>query len=433
MLEQLTRSRYNYFVDRPDGIMGYNARTGTFALLASDIAAALRGDGSIKGIRDEEKLVEMGFLHSGNELDLVTTRFHAARQHESALSLTLTPTLACNFRCDYCYQNSYREDKVMSSEVQKAMVHYVAELVKSGRKQVSLFWYGGEPLLVKDLVLRLTTRLRSTIDAAGGILQSVSIITNGTLLDEATARDLADVGVAFAQVSIDSLYYVHGTKRGAINQDGTPSIILSNLLHAQQHLKVTIRVNVAPSNKDDLPGIINTLDQYDLSEDYYLARVHAIGQGAEPDHQEVTSEPTRFSLPIIPNNQDLLSRPEYARLEIAEWLMRPEGLQSMIEKLTPRESHYCAATDGSLHLVDPAGYISRCWMSAGKQSESIGNVRSPVEAASSDSVSERWLGYTPLAYPSCQTCKVLPLCIGAYIPRLPLGHSGRLILSQKRS
>jgi len=30
------RSRYNYFVDRPDGlVMGYNARTGTFAIIAT--------------------------------------------------------------------------------------------------------------------------------------------------------------------------------------------------------------------------------------------------------------------------------------------------------------------------------------------------------------------------------------------------------------
>jgi len=40
----LVVSRYNTFVDRTDGVMSFNSRTGTFALLSHAVASTLRAN-----------------------------------------------------------------------------------------------------------------------------------------------------------------------------------------------------------------------------------------------------------------------------------------------------------------------------------------------------------------------------------------------------
>ena len=135
------RSRYNYFVDRPDGlVMGYNARTGTFAIIVDDVAEVLRGEGPLDGIRDVDDLIDMGFLHSGNELDRVIERYEKGREPDG-LNLTIAPAIGCNFSCSYYYQNEHRNNRVMSTMVQEATLRFVAARVSERRKSVSITWY----------------------------------------------------------------------------------------------------------------------------------------------------------------------------------------------------------------------------------------------------------------------------------------------------
>src|SRR6266571_796919 len=95
----LERSRYNCFVDRPDGVMGYNARTGTFALLSPDIAHMLRSDRPVAETADTPSLLEMGFLHRGDEYEQIVATYQNGKSTGQALGLTIAPTLACNRSC----------------------------------------------------------------------------------------------------------------------------------------------------------------------------------------------------------------------------------------------------------------------------------------------------------------------------------------------
>lgn len=166
-MAELQKSRYNQFIDRPDGVvMGYNARTGTFAILATGVAQQLRNAGPISNIGDTDELVEMGFLHAGDELDQLRARYERGRSLDS-VDLTLIPTMDCNMCCSYCFQNGQRSTSAMSPEVQTATLRFTEGLLHLGRKKVFLTWYGGEPLLQRDLVLDLTARLRKVVEGFG--------------------------------------------------------------------------------------------------------------------------------------------------------------------------------------------------------------------------------------------------------------------------
>src|SRR5688572_17465472 len=157
--QTLVRSRYNYFTRRGDRWVGYNARLGTIALLADDVVRLLQGEEPLLKIRGAGQLVKLGFLHTGDELDKIFQLYDSAR-NGAELHLTVAPTLACNFACDYCYQNPYRNDRSMSPEVQKATLAFIGARVAEGRRSVTLEWYGGEPLLAKETVLSMTPAVR---------------------------------------------------------------------------------------------------------------------------------------------------------------------------------------------------------------------------------------------------------------------------------
>jgi sulfatase maturation enzyme AslB (radical SAM superfamily) len=99
-------------------------------------------------------------------------------------------TTRCNFRCKYCYQNRSAA-RTMAPEVLDASIR---RLVSSRYDRPSLIFYGGEPLLAAPLVGRALDRVRQW--APPRMRPDVQIVTNGTRLDEETARLLVSRDVS---------------------------------------------------------------------------------------------------------------------------------------------------------------------------------------------------------------------------------------------
>jgi len=76
--------------------------------------------------------------------------FYALR--DDVLNLTILPTEQCNFRCFYCYE-SFKLGK-MSKETSDSILKLVQKRA-STLKILTIGWFGGEPLMAKDIVLSL--------------------------------------------------------------------------------------------------------------------------------------------------------------------------------------------------------------------------------------------------------------------------------------
>jgi len=92
-------------------------------------------------------------------------------------ALTLTLTERCNLQCRYCYV-PVRRGRSMQPAVADAAVDLLLE--QAGGDRVSLFFFGGEPLLEQPLIERATERVRAS--AADRLHVEVGLTTNGTLL-----------------------------------------------------------------------------------------------------------------------------------------------------------------------------------------------------------------------------------------------------------
>jgi uncharacterized protein len=406
----LLKSNYNFFVRRADTTIGYNARTGTFAVLTPEAAQALQSEEEWPDSLESASLLDMGFLHLGDEFSRIGERYTNGRRMERELTLTLLPTLACNFSCDYCFQNDHRRNGIMPDHVQKCVLDFLRFLILQGRNRLSITWFGGEPLLATPIVTKMTRDINCLVEECSAAIVRLEIVTNGTRLDEATARILRDCGITRAQVTLDALFYSPPNKRGIINSQGEPSPILANILGAIKYLDISIRLNISRLNQDEIPEIQTVLAKYGLDKRYYLARVHDFQH--EFSHQgQVDSRSRSLSLPLVSNTTHSLSRMEFAEFEKNSLLSRPEGLAAMLEQLRPK-SHACAATTQSAFVIDPDGFVSRCWHSAGQPEEAIFRVQDLFESYESSDVATRWLNYSPFPYKECSICKVLPLCMG---------------------
>ena len=90
-------------------------------------------------------------------------------------------TNRCNFKCRHCYVEAESGNEVEpSTEEAKAIMDQLKEA-----KVFTLSFSGGEPLLRKDLYDLLQYATKSFV---------VDVATNGSLIDEETARELKSTG-----------------------------------------------------------------------------------------------------------------------------------------------------------------------------------------------------------------------------------------------
>jgi len=179
-------------------------------------------------------------------------------KHELANSLSsemfqliLFPTEQCNFRCVYCYEDF---------EIGK-MPDWLVEATKtliSGRiptlKRLSFSWFGGEPLLAKDILFDIAEH---SIELAKKYDCKVSgnLTTNGFLLDVKTLERLVNLNQNSFQISIDGDKETHDTTRLTRSGRGSFDKIWKRLVDAAAtdlDFSINLRVHVTDLNQDSV-------------------------------------------------------------------------------------------------------------------------------------------------------------------------------------
>jgi len=122
----------------------------------------------------------------------------------SVRAINLEVTQDCNLRCVYCiYQDHFTEKrnyskKWMSLDIARAAIDMLKRH-SSGEEEISIGFYGGEPLLRFPFIKECVGYARSLFD---GQKINFNITTNGTLIDDEIAGFLIKEGF-FIMVSLD--------------------------------------------------------------------------------------------------------------------------------------------------------------------------------------------------------------------------------------
>jgi len=174
---------------------------------------------------------------------------------DGALELGLVLTHACNLACSYCYTGEKKRVRMTLDMARRALDVGFGAIGPNGRLQVTFF--GGEPLLERDLLLSIANEARARSESA--VLQ---MTTNGTLLDAELLEALQSARVHLA-LSIDGTRRAHEVNRplagGGSSYDAT--IAALDLLLASQRPFDVIAV-VDPANVSELAeGVRQLLDR----------------------------------------------------------------------------------------------------------------------------------------------------------------------------
>ena len=148
---------------------------------------------------DEDELKEYKYLYLKNQYNI------------QSLVITVAPTMNCNFSCPYCFEK--REINLMNKEVQDSLIKYIYKKIKLNKiKKLVITWYGGEPLMAKDIINDISTKILKIIKE-NNIEYYSNIITNGYLIDDETVLNFKKNLISSAQITIDGPPKIHNQRR----------------------------------------------------------------------------------------------------------------------------------------------------------------------------------------------------------------------------
>lgn len=211
---------YNFFFHREGKHFIYNSLSNSFALLDGETYNALKKscDSGTEISVDNELLDSLRIMKAvDTDVDTELLRIRHLEQtrkfNPTTIGLTINPTLACNFRCSYCFEKEH-PSIFMSDEIEDSIV----EMVKGNSiaKRISVTWFGGEPLLAFNRIVSITNRLMAT-----GKEYSAGMISNGYLLSKDIARKLSDLKIRHIQVTLDGDRETHNSRRMLADRSGT--------------------------------------------------------------------------------------------------------------------------------------------------------------------------------------------------------------------
>lgn len=137
-------------------------------------------------------------------------------------------TERCNCRCQHCYQEDAPASELAPSELFSVLEQYKYLLERVGQPgRITLT--GGEPLLREDL-FSLIHQIKPHYPWA--------LLTNGTLVDKAIARNLKRLAPTFVQISLDGGPETHDAIRGPGSFDAAIAGIQA-LVSARIHVSLS--------------------------------------------------------------------------------------------------------------------------------------------------------------------------------------------------
>lgn len=171
----------------------------------------------------------------------------------NALCFIIYPTMACNFRCPYCYQE--HENINMSESIADGIISFVRKNITKFR-ELHIAWFGGEPLLRMDFIQKMSEKFIDICHKRSRLYTS-AITTNGYLLNKERFLQLYSLNVRKFAVTIDGLKDIHDKQRFTIDGNGSFDKIIENLLEIKTispnlKFELNIRSNVSCEALDNL-------------------------------------------------------------------------------------------------------------------------------------------------------------------------------------
>jgi uncharacterized protein len=399
-------SFYTIIVDIPAGKVFYNSMYRNIAELTHEEygwfetlrdngfqPANLKEKDLLKSLSDQMFVVEDGM----DELAHFQLGWNRSLYASGIVRHTLLPNLSCNLDCPYCFEN--KTGKFMSRETEQHYLSWLAEQLPDA-KYLYVGWYGGEPLLSKGTIGRLTDGILHLREKFG-FEYAASVVTNGVLLDRQFSEQAEELGIKSVQVTLDGDRAVHNSYRFFKGSHaGTFDTILDNLSGfcgcINSDVVSILRINVTDDNYKTIPALFEKIPTIVKQKCVLMLRwVYAHADGRSPGKE--------FSGRLKGHSPFTNLFPLY---QLAENL----GFHTSTFDEGPTYN-FCECDFDNAFLIDQEGDLFMCSHNMGKE-ESVGNVRNGFISQGNVSRYARFVTANPFGDEECLHCQILPLCKG---------------------
>jgi uncharacterized protein len=384
----------------PDSVIIFSTKNAAIVELPASMAAHLPNAKLNK--KDISTLKKLGFLidDQAEERRDMLGFIDELRALNRTLSIKVAMNLDCNLGCRYCFEGKRKGKLYMSRETADGLVDFISKKISGasnrGKKrrigEVYLTFYGGEPLLSRDLVIYVSKKIKSLAESSG-ISFGFSFITNGTLLTRKTAETLKPLGLQDAYITIDGPKDIHDKSRPYKTDNGSSfEAIIKNIRTVSDVVTIQTGGNFSKNNYETFPELLDYL----------------IDNGLPPSKAEVLG-----FFPVLAERADFgpaefndgcISLNEPWFFEAALFLR--EEILKRGHRLCNLSPGPCAMEFENNILVNWDGGIYKCPGMIGRTEFRVGDVRTGIHDCRQSHNRDNWKNE------ECLDCAYLPLCFG---------------------
>ncbi|MDE5653076.1 MAG: radical SAM protein [Muribaculaceae bacterium] len=315
-------------------------------------------------------------------IDKVAEKYHSLDN----IIITINPTLDCNLRCWYCYEERHG-GSIMSEQTIEHTINYINSILnKRKTKSIRLSFFGGEPLIYYKQVINPILAAISETCRTLSIEFFISFTTNGLLITDHILTNLKrySSNISF-QIAFDGAKEFHDsikyTKAGYSCYDHT----IANAKKALDNgYNVTIRCNYS---KKSILSFVSVVEQF--KEYHNLENLRFL-------FQKIWQEE---------NDEELLD----LRKRITQVIDSKFSINSNLHKLLGNSITKCYADYAHNFVINYDGHVYKCTARDFNANKSIGKITSSGLVLYTLDKKTNSLPNIPYGK-KCTECRIMPIC-----------------------
>ena len=374
------KSQFNYIVHFEKGCLIYNTLYNSLSRLSTEEYKQMCSL-SFHTEQLQNALAKQGIIVKNDVDELKVYNIYSAlamKFQNATPNITIAPTMECNARCFYCYEEGVRCGSMDITDADK-----IIDLIRSidTSRGITLTWFGGEPLMNQPWIDYFSGRLK-----AENIHFSAFMISNGSMIDDTVVEKMVqDWNVTSIQITFDGADDEYCRRKAYIDQDENIYYQMFRKIAqiAKAGISVQIRLNIDRNNVGSILELAKDIQMLFSGE----SRVH-------------------FYPAFLTGNKNPLS--EHEKIEIIKKILKIDETQKLqMENLWFKipKSYACYINQKNAYSVDANGDIFICERLLGHSDCAVGNIDNVKEFPA---VERTYSGQRS----ECQKCVFLPKCHG---------------------
>ncbi len=351
-----------------------------------------------KKLFDSKILIGDGF----NPDTLLEKIRKVATSKPSIESLYIVTTDECNYACKYCFVEGNMPENyapsMMSQETARRGIELFLESKNEEAKSSEIVFYGGEPLLNKEII-RFSNELLDENVKNGRINKlNKMIYTNGSLVSQDIANFFHNSNISVG-ISIDGWKEIHDKMRVFKMGGGTFERTMAGYdIMKRTGCEIGISCTVSMHNIEILPDVV----------EYFASKLDAKFMSLNP----------LFDIPGVNKNPQVFLKKMSEKIIQAYDKAKSLGIyEDRVSKfIEPFVRGYIRTCDcagcGRQIVLSPEGEIGVCHAFLGNKKYFCGSVYDKKTQPNKSEIFMEWSRRSPFNMPDCYKCKALSICGG---------------------